>query len=311
MKMQLKTIQSLSMLVMLIFSVSLAQGQKYDIKFQLEEGKTYQLKQNTDQTVVISVMGMKQEVKQQNSFEYAYMVEKVEDGMQTIKVTYEAIASSRETAQGNTSYDSRKDTAPEDVEGKYMAALIGESFTMKMNQLGEVVEVIGTDELLEKGMSEIKDLDETTMATLKTQLKNQFGDEAMKDNMGQVSAFFPKKKVKVGKSWKKEATSSTIMAMIMKSVYTLDKVEDGKAYISIQTEVTPGEGKPLEMGPMTMTYSIEGVQNGTMVLDLETGWTLEGKMEQDFGGNVEIDSPQMGVMDAPITIESTINYGSK
>jgi len=307
--MQLKTIQTLSMFLMLVLSLSLAQAQKYEIKFQLKEGATYTLKQTTDQLINITVMGMSQEVKQKNVFEYSYLVEKVEAGVQTIKVTYDAIESSRESAQGNTSYNSRTDSAPDNVESKYMAALIGESFWMKMNETGEILEVNGTDDLLEKGLSQIDGVDETTLSTINTQLKSQFGDEAMKSNMGQISAFFPTKKVKVGKSWKKKVSTKTTMAMNMSSVYKLDKVEDGKAYISIETEITPGEGEPMEMGPMTMEYSLEGVQNGNIVLDLATGWTLEGNMDQDLGGNVQIDSPQMGVMDAPMTIQSTIIYG--
>lgn len=310
MKMQLKTIKTLSMLLMLTLSFSLTQAQKYDIKYQLKEGETYLLKQTTEQVVNISVMGMKQEVKQRNAFEYSYLVEKVADGVQTIKVTYQAIESSREAAQGSTSYNSRTDTAPDGVESKYMAALIGESFWLTMDESGEVLSVKGTEDLLDKGISQIDGVDETTMATLKGQLKRQFGDEAMKSNMGQISAIFPSKKVKVGKTWKKEVSTKTIMALNMSSVYTLDKVEDGKAYISFETEITPGEGEPMEMGPMTMEYSLEGVQSGNMILDLATGFTLEGNVEQDMGGNVEIDSPQTGVMDAPMTIQSTITYGS-
>jgi hypothetical protein len=307
--MQLKTIQKISMICMLMLSFSIAQAQKYELKFQLKEGQTYQLKQSTDQVINISVMGMNQEVKQQNVFEYDYLVEKVEDGVQTVKVTYVAIESNRESVQGNSSYNSRTDKDPDNPESKYMAAMIGESFTMKIDQMGEVLEVNGTDALLDKGLAQMEGLDESTMSTVKAQLKGQFGDEAMKSNMGQVSAFFPKKKVKVGKSWKKKAATESMMAMNMASVYKLEKVEDGKAYISVSTEITPGEGEPMEMGPMTMQYSIEGVQNGTMVLDLETGWTLAGEIDQDLGGNVQIDSPQIGVMDAPITIQSTISYG--
>lgn len=167
--MQLKTIQKISMICMLMLSFSIAQAQKYELKFQLKEGQTYQLKQSTDQVINISVMGMNQEVKQQNVFEYDYLVEKVEDGVQTVKVTYVAIESNRESVQGNSSYNSRTDKDPDNPESKYMAAMIGESFTMKIDQMGEVLEVNGTDALLDKGLAQMEGLDESTMSTVKAQ----------------------------------------------------------------------------------------------------------------------------------------------
>jgi hypothetical protein len=308
MKIKLIPIQAMSMFVMLIFSFSLLSAQKYDLKFNLEEGKTYKIQQKADQEINITVMGMSQDIKQINVFDYHYFVKEVKDGIQTIEVTYDAIQSSREGAQGSSSYNSRTDTVADNPESQYLAAIIGESFTMKMDQMGKVLEVIGTEALLEKGLSQMEGIDEQTMAAVKVQINSQFGDEAMKSSMGQISAFFPGKKVKVGKSWKSKVATTTVMPLNMSNVYTLDKVEDGKAYLSVRTEITPGEGEPLEMGPMTMTYELAGVQNGTVVLDLATGWTLKGDMDQDLGGNVQIDNPMTGVLDAPMTIKSTITF---
>ncbi len=311
MKNQLKAPLALSILIVLLFSFSVVQAQKYDLKLRLEDGKSYQLQQTSEQKINISVMGMSQDINQTMVFGYTYLVEKIENGIHTIKVTYDFIESARDGAQGSFSYNSKEDTEPENPEAQYMAALIGESFHMKMDQMGNVLEVSGTDALLEKGLSKMEGLDEATQKAVKAQLKNQFGDEATKSSVGQLSAFFPKKKVKVGKSWKHDYSTKTVMALDMKSVYTLEKVEDGKAYLNITTEVIPGPTETFEMGEMSMQYSLEGVYNGTMVIDLTTGWTLEGNLDQDLGGTVQISNPSFGVVDAPMTIGSNIKIKSK
>jgi hypothetical protein len=287
-------------------------AQKVKLRLNLEEGQSYSLSQMNKQKINMSIMGMDQNINQEIGYVYQQDVEKVEDGLYHVKVTYESITVKREGPQGNTDFDSERDSVAKDPEIQYMMALIGESFNMQLDDMGKVLKITGLDEILNKGLDAMEGIPDEAKKMVKESMVNQFGNDAMKKNMEQLSAIYPKGKVKPGKSWKQSREGSGVMSMEQENVYTLDKIEDGKAYIRLSSTVSPGEGEPVEMGPTKMTYELNGVQEGSIIVDIETGLTLEGTLDQTLGGTVTIDNPMMGEpMDAPMTIEGSMNYSSE
>ena len=206
-----------------------------------------------------------------------------------------------------TEYDSRDTAADVPPTAQGFAGLVGQSFMMTMTPKGGVTEISGMDEMIDNMIDQME-VPGLPKEQLRTQLKTQLGNESMKGNMAQMVAAYPEEPVKVGDTWTNQSQVRTTMTMVNETTYTLNKVEDGKAFIGVEgTIVTDPEGDPMEMMGMSMSFALEGTQKGTLVLDIASGMTLESNINQLISGDVSMSGGQLGDqgMEFPMSIEST------
>jgi hypothetical protein len=126
------------------------------------------------------------------------------DGVATIRVTYDRIKV-KASGMMESEYDSAKDEKPHegDLRARVMAAMVGKSFRMKLEDTGRVVEVTGFSDM----MAEIlKNLGvDTGMAS---HLEGQFNDGQVKAMMETALPRLPQEAVVEGTKWKDETTLS-------------------------------------------------------------------------------------------------------
>lgn len=287
------------------------EAKKYTLQLNLEEGQTYRLESTTDQEINQVIMGMENVVEQTMGFTYAYDVTSASSEAYDISVTYDEILY-RQSAQGmEVTYDSRDEETDVPLQAQSFANLVGQSFEMTVTPAGSVTEVRGMDELIEAMIGEM-DMPGVSADQIRQQLKTQFSDESMQSSMEQTMAIYPDGPVKKGDSWTREMSISTVMTMQVVNTYTLDKVEGGKAYVSVEgTTSTGDEGNSTEMMGMSMTFNMEGTQSGSLVIDMETGMTITSTIDQTITGDVSATGGQMGsqTLEFPMSIDSksTVN----
>ena len=93
----------------------------------------------------------------------------------------------------------------------------------------------------------------------------------IKEEFSKGINILPKKGVKIGESWT-ETDNITPDGKVKSSVtYTLVKVENGIAEISIKGGIPLKSEKQTQQG-VTATISIQGTQQGNITVDQNTGW---------------------------------------
>jgi hypothetical protein len=60
------------------------------------------------------------------------------------------------------------------------------------------------------------------------------------------------------------------------------------------------------MGGINVRYEVAGTQDGTTVLDRETGLPLESELQQDLEGEITMEGEGQEPLSWPISLESTI-----
>jgi hypothetical protein len=131
---------------------------------------------------------------------------------------------------------------------------------------------------------------EAARDTLRKQLKEQFGDEAIRAQMEQMLAIYPEKPVAIGDSWRRRSSITAGFPMLLESTYTLRGRKDGLALVDVVTKLSRNpDGKPLKMGPATLSFDLSGTQQGQFSIAEASGWVERSDLKQKFGGTLKME----------------------
>lgn len=182
------------------------------------------------------------------------------------------------TSNGKTVSIDTKQAAPKEEALKmdYLVSkgLAGNKLNVKMDAYGNIKSVTGFDTVynnLKKAISgTVKDTKQQT-AFIES-FKTGFNEAMMKEQLGKNLKLLPAKGAKIGDKW---TDSEDIVPGKVKQTltFTLTKVEDGKAEISV-TGVIPSKSDKQSQNGMTHTMSVGGTESGKIIIDENTGWLL-------------------------------------
>ncbi len=285
---------------------------KIQLRLRLQEGESYNLRMITDQKIFQTIQGQRQDITQTMGMECTFNVEEVDtNGIASVKITYHSVFFKQDGPMGKIEYNSSNPPAIVPPMAVGFAALVGKSFSMKISPHGHIKDVQGVGAMLTHMMEKL-DLPEGHMRTsIEKQLRDQWGDEAIKEMMENTFAIYPDKPVGIGDSWTKRVIISRGFPMILDNTWKLKARKGGVAIIEASSIVKPNpEAAPIEMGPLRLSYDISGEQKGTMELQEATGWTIRAKLTQEFSGQANMEgTPQMPEgMSWPISMESIISF---
>jgi len=182
------------------------------------------------------------------------------------------------SSNGKTVSIDTKQAAPKEEALKmdYLVSkgLAGNKLNVKMDAYGNIKSVTGFDVVynnLKKAIAgTVKDTKQQT-AFIES-FKTGFNEAMMKEQLGKNLKLLPAKGAKIGDKW---TDSEDIVPGKVKQnlTFTLTKVEDGKAEISV-TGVIPSKSDKQTQNGMTHTMSVGGTESGKIIIDENTGWLL-------------------------------------
>lgn len=284
-------------------------GSPVELKYRLHAADSYRMRMTTIQRIKQNVQGQDIVMNMLIGMGYRMGVEAVDaKGNATVKVTYSSVVFRQEGPQGTIEFDSEKPTADVPVMAKGFAAVVGEHFTMQLAPSGQVLAVDGVDAMSARVIKKA-DLPEGPMREMVGKMmKDQYGDQTLKEMLEKVMRIFPDKAVRVGDTWTNQANLTKGFPLTIDSTYTLKQRLNGIATIGVHSVCKPNAKAPAtEMFNMKMSYKLKGEQNGTMDVDEKTGWILRSKLTQAFEGTVAVQNPASpDPISIPMSIDGTI-----
>ncbi len=294
-------------------STNVKSADTFRLQLLFKKDDTRLHRMTVNQVIAQTIEGEKIVVNQTIGFDMLQEVLDVDaNDVANVKVTYTAARMKHESTMGNFNYDSANppQKLPPQVMG--LAAMVGKSFTMKMKPNGEILALGGLDKLIEDTIAALDAPEGPMKAALARALKQQYGEEAMKESMQQASTTYPEKPIAVGDSWETSAVTTRGFAAVTKNRYTVASRKHGVVILDVHSQVADNpKGEPMDMGAMKLRYKISGEQKGQTEIEEKTGQLIRSSVKQSMSGTVEIvgGEDDEDVPDEwPISIESVITF---
>lgn len=295
----------------LLLSVSLfaacAANKQVSLTLNLPQNERFNYSNAQDMEINVNIMGMDQQTLSNQVFEFEHKVlDNRANGDMKIVSTIKNVQISQTSAGGTIYYDSKDKTNNEPADmAKMYDAMLGHIIYIGINKTGEFTSMEGNDSMIEKMTANMPEVGGMDKGQLKQLVSSQFDEKSMQNMLGSITGIYPDNAVKVGDQWTKSDTLSGTIDMIINATYTLKERKSGKAYIDVSGTISPNkDAKGATMMGMTIKYMLTGTLNGKVTLDEKTGWADYAEIIKDAKGTMQMNSPQLGNIDAKMSMKT-------
>jgi hypothetical protein len=274
------------------------------LQLKLSKGKTYYQRMVMDQHLDQTVMDMQQVVDQSMGTGLKLDVLEVDSqGNMRIRQTFNWSMSKRTSPMGNLEYDSAKQPTPP-AGAEPFAALLGQSYIVKVTPKGEVLDVEGIEQMQAAIRQKLPPGAEAdpALGTLAAYLDKKGLKEATEGIWG----IYPDKPVELGESWSKKRVVSPAFELTIESRWTLQKREAGFAMIGTTGSARSNPDTPMETGGMKMRFDLAGTQAGTMRMEEATGLIVLAQARQQLKGEIKVGDAAQPMMAIPVVFDTTV-----
>lgn len=280
------------------------------LQLDLQEGAIYRIRLLSSQDLSQTFEGQNIDIGQKIGFEYTYSVTSLEsDGSAWVDVTYTRALYETDTPFGTESYDSADPPGriPEGAEG--FAAIVGTGFLMRIATDGEILEIEGLEQMYDQMLSEMNLTDPDMLQAFDLTFRDQYSEQAMKDQLGNLLFEFPEGSIKVGDSWTSIQESNAILPIVAENTYSLLEFDENTALIEVRSEIQAGAAEGgADTGLFGLDFTLTGSQEGLIQVDLETGLSNSNVDQVLFGEmTIVIEGEEISV---PLNILQTIQVES-
>lgn len=251
----------------------------YQQTFNLEKGKTYPFTTFQKETLnATAPNGEKQTMTRESTDEVNFLVNDIVNDVYDITINFVAKKTSQ-TADGKTVSVDTKKAAPteESLKNKWTLdkAMVGNKLSMKMTKQGKIISITGFEPVYTKFSTTINGLtkDAQIRKNLLAESKSGFNEENLKEQFSKNIMILPKKGAKIGDKWTVSENASPDGKVKISTNYTLKKIENGVAEITL-TGGIPNQSEKKTQNGMTHSISSEFSQNGTLKFDVNSGWII-------------------------------------
>lgn len=276
------------------------------LSLKLSKGKTFYERTLIDQKMTQEIMGQQQNMSLAiGMIQKADVLEADGQGNMRIRYTYTWSRIKQDGPMVAVDYDSAKQTTPPaGAEG--FAALVGQSYSIRISPKGKVLDVNGVKEMAEavrKKLPAGANPDDGA-----SPLSSFLDEQSIREMTEQSMAIYPERPVELGASWTTKQTMKRGMPMFTESKLTLQKREGGVATIALAGTIQPDpSGAPMDIQGMKMKIDMAGTQESTILMNEATGLVQSRKGKQDLKGQIKVGASAEGPFDMqiPMTMATT------
>ncbi|MDO6517156.1 DUF6263 family protein [Zobellia galactanivorans] len=280
--------------IVLSSTISLAQTK---LEYKLEKNAVFTIKQNAEQIITQELDGASHVMTNKINGILEFKVLEVRDSTYKIALKFKDLnLNMKSSIQGELLNVRAKEVDPDDMQSQIFNSLLNRPVNILLAKTGNIIEVKGGDSLVVK-MAEASGLtDEFSLKMMKKSLEKEFGSEALSKSYEQMTYIYPKKKVRIGDTWKNKYTGK----LESQNTWTLKGLTADTATIDGTAEVH------MDVTELATTMKLDGSQKTQIITDTSTGFVK--KMTVKGLSNGSSTMTQMGDQEIPTTIESSITY---
>jgi hypothetical protein len=303
----LNKLKYLFTLIFLSSGISFSQN----IQLNLTVGDTYSQISHTSSITSQDIHGLASESKTSFGGEMSYKVMDKNETSYNIEVKFMSIFLTMNSESEELSASS-DNTDTDNIFGRMLKEMTNSSFRITMTKSGRVTKVeMGSfyDHILDS----FDDLPELVKHRMIYQLKQSFGEKALKGSIEMITAIFPEEPVGVSKKWTNEIRLEALMGSDMKNTYQLTEFNEDYAIIELNSQTKTDENNSfIKINGELTRLTMNGTMKSTIKIDSKTGWIINSNMIQDFTGLQETKRNEDStlVLKIPFSYKSNLNVVS-
>ena len=305
--------KKISTLLLSLLLLSSTQAQKVELGLNLQEGEKYTQESKSTISIHQVVNGQDVDIDMAVKGEMSYLVRSVSEADYEIEMMYEGLSMKIEHPQGVMEFDSEK-RDENDVMSTVLSWITGKPITVILTKKGSVSEVRDMDSIWVSVFDHFSKVPEAQLNQVKSQIKEAYGEEALKGNIEMVTSIFPDHKVEVGEEWINTTTMESGMTVHVTTTYKLEEIQPDSYIITGDSELQTADTEAIvDANGMSMKYDLSGQIASKIKIDKQSGWIIEANSTQDIKGNAHIQpSPTMPMaMTIPMTMKNVTVISGK
>lgn len=289
-----------------VIQVSFTQD-KILLNFRLPQGLRYISEYDINTVINQEIMGINQQIEMQMLMRIQNIVESQNDSGNIVSMSYKRLAIETMTPSGRVQVDS---DSPEEQSGKeFLKNMTGKKFTVFFDPSGTVKEIRGLEKIIDEITADIAS-DNPLVESYKNTLNDAFGEVNIKNNLNQITPFFPPYPLGTGDSWTWEMVSRTAQFEFqLINTSTLKETGNEKVMVQTNSVITAPENKVVNIDGMDAILHMKGQQVSELYIDPKTGLSTEGVIQQTINGELRLIMPDHVTekLIVPINISTRIN----
>lgn len=259
---------------------------KYDLGLKLEKGKTYTHNYSSEITIKQDINGYQQNIDMTVSGGMQFAVENIVNDAYVMKASYTSVSMSLSMGAAETVYSSEE--GKEDPLSQVMRSMVGRTFDLTMEKTGTITNISNLDNIFNAAFENM-DIEDAQKEQVLDQIKQAYGEESFKGNIEMITAILPNKSVKKGDSWTNTTVLKSAMMANMNNTFTLTDISDTYLTITGKSSITTGDSPDYTIvNGMETRYLMNGSMTTEYKIDPNTFWIIEGKVNQNLKGKVDI-----------------------
>ncbi len=286
----------------LLFFTAHSSAQKVNLQLNLAKGNTYFHTINGDSKITQTIDGKEINIDFGLQGTVSYEILDTIDTVYVAKVRYKKLKMILKV-QGKTLQFNSDATENSDQLSKVLTQLIDIPFSVEMSKRGELIKVGNIDSIFKSMINIRTDLNEEQKQQMLTQLLKAYGEKAFMGNFNMITAMYPSKKISKGEKWVIKTKMEVALAADLETTYELIGIEDKYYQVrGTSTMKTIDKDAYIQVNGMPVKYDLTGLMITNLKISKETGWIIDGTIEQEMSGKTEFkDTEQVpGGMIVPI-----------
>ena len=285
-------------LLLVLFSLSLwALSAQNSLSYKLEEGQSFTIHQTAIQYITQELSTGSQVITNDIRSKMEFTILGVSDTLYDIAIEFKDLKMDMQSdIYGTLMQVDALDLDETDVQSRIFHSLIGAKVQMRMTPTGDVLEVIGGDQLIDAMVNAAGFEDEFTREMLSTSLQKEFGSEALSKSYEQMTFFYPADPVVEGDSWETQFNGK----LSANNRWTLDSHSGDTSEISGTAEAV------LDVVDTQTTMKLEGTQTSQLIVNSKNGLLQNLVVNGTYTGYSILT--QMGNEQIPTSIEMKLTY---
>ena len=282
-----------------------ADGKVYHLRINPAPGSKYQYQMGNESKVNMTVNDKAVESTKNNDVTITYSVEKDSADHFLISIAYDKIHIRAKTGDRETDLNSEGSDDPGDPMQRMLRSLKDATITATLDHDGRVRTVAGYSDIANNILGSTNAINLADKQRLQQQWRAMVEQAMIKKNMDQLFRIFPDSAVHIGDRWKIESRDSADFSFLVKSVYSLNSIEDGRADIECRGEISSDSSAAIAPG-MAPSAQLRGQQTGSYLVDIKSGMLIECRVSANIEGNVQV----MG-REIPVSIETEVTINGR